>query len=332
MSRPVITDARDLSQRLGALKGSPGVTLTTGQVTAVDGSGNVTLNIAGAALTGLQLPGVPLAVNDNVLVLQQSGTYFIVALLAGAGRPISGAVASVPSSSSTIIVTTAVGSLEMGWSAAYSPTVGDAVWIAWLGSTPIVMGKQGKTGTPPAPTPPAPPPKPPPPPPPKITTGTSTFVASSSGTRRGSEWLSDGISNGNVMQGSYGSYGANYGAWFYSGRPHSTLAGATVTGARIYLARTNGGTYAAQTIHLSRVSNNTRPSGGLSFDSGHATNAISLAVGQKGWYTLPVSIAQALVTSGGSIGVTSSDPYVRLWGVKNSGSAGALRISWKRSS
>lgn len=332
MSRPVIRDMGNAGQWLKSLSAQPGVTLTTGQVVAIDASGNVTVNVGGTPLVGLQLPGIPLATNDNVLILQQSGTDFIVALLAGASRPITGTVASVPSSSSTIVVSTTIGSIACGWASSYTPTIADAVWISWLGSTPVVLGKQGETGTPPAPPPPAPPPTPAPPPPPRIVTGTSTFAATSSGTYRSGEWSSDSITNGNVMQGSYGGYGANSGAWFYSGHPHSTLAGVTVTGARIYLSRTSGGTYAAQTVHLSRVANNTQPAGALTFDSAHATDAISLAVGQKGWYTLPVSIAQALVDSGGSIGVTTADPYVRLWGVKNSGSAGALAISWKRSS
>lgn len=329
MSRPVITDSRDLSQRLAALA-QPGVILTTGQVVAVDGSGNVTVNVAGAQLGGLLLPGTPLAVNDNVLILQQSGLYAIVCLLASVTQPSVGVVASVPSSSSVIIVTANGGALSCGWVAAYTPVVADAVWIAWLGSTPIVVGKQGKTGTPPPPQIAAPPPPtPPPPPPPKISTGTSTFRATSNGTYRGG-WLDDSITNGNVMQGDYGS-GANDGAWFYSGQIHSSLAGATVTGARIWLGRDYGGTYATQTVHLSRVTNNTRPSGALSFDSGHATDSISLAVGQSGWFTLPTVIAQSLVDSSGSLGVTSSNPYVRLFGLKQSGGAGAVQITWRRS-
>lgn len=328
MSLARVTDSGSLAQQVARRAGQQGALLKTGLVTGVDTSGNVTVNIDGSPVTGLSLCGVPLQPGDAVKVIRQGGTYWVAGLVVAQDRPTVGTVASVPASSSTIVVATTLGALSCGWAAAYTPTVGDVVWIAWLGSTPVVVGKQGVTGAPPAPAL-TPAPSPAPPPPPAVTTGTTYFPCVGSGTYR-SGWLSNSISDGNVMQGDYG-YGPNDGAWFTGGRPHSSLAGATVTDCKIWLRRDYGGTYAAQTIHLIRVANNYQPGGALSFDSGHATDSIALAVGQSGWFDVPNSIAQALVDSGGSLGVTSADPYVRLYGRPNDTRAGQLRISWRRS-
>jgi len=133
------------------------------------------------------------------------------------------------------------------------------------------------------------------------------------------------------MAGDYG-FGLNDGAWFYNGRIRSSLAGVIVTAARIWLSRTGGGTSAAQTVHLFRVTNDKQPGGDVTFD-GATTHDVSLAVGQSGWFALPVAFAQTLVDSGGSIGIKApSGPYVRLLGLKNSGQAATLQITWRRSS
>ena len=330
MTLPRVTDSGSLAQQVAAgLAKSAGQSarLRAGKVITVDATGNVTVNVDGVNLTALSLPGVPLQPGDLVKVLQQGGTFQVICLVFTHTLPVSGTVASVPAGASTITVTTSIGSVACQWLASYTPTVGDTVMIAWLGSTPLALGKLGAT---PAPAPPPPPPSQPAPPPSTSSTGTTSFAAVSSGTYR-SGWLDNSITNGNVMQGDYG-YGPNDGAWFTGGKPHSTLAGATVTDCKIWLKRDYGGSYAAQTVHLERVANNTRPSGALSFDSAHATDSIALAVGQYGWFDVPNSIAQALVDSGGSLGVTSADPYVRLFGTQNDSRAGLLRISWRRTS
>ena len=331
MTLPRVTDSGSLPQQIAAGLGKAAgrsARLRTGRVVTVDTAGNVTVNVDGVDLTALSLPGTPLQPGDLVRVLQQGGTYQVLCLVFSQTLPTSGTVASVPAGSPTITVSTTIGSIGCQWLASYTPTVGDTVMIAWLGSTPLALGKLGATAPPP-PTPPPPPPTPAPPPS-TTSTGVTSFAAVSSGTYR-SGWLDNSITNGNVMQGDYG-YGPNDGAWFTGGKPHSTLAGATVTDCKIWLKRDYGGSYAAQTVHLERVSNNTRPSGALSFDSGHATDSIALAVGQYGWFDVPNSIAQALVDSGGSLGVTSADPYVRLFGTANDSRAGLLRITWKRTS
>lgn len=305
-------------------------TVLIGTVYSVDTAGNVIVLVGGMQQVAFLIVYVPLQQGDNVLVLRQDGHLFIVGPLSGLGLPITGTVTAVPADSDTITVTTSIGDVDCVFPDAYAPTAADAVVLWWAGTTPVAM-KQGVTGTP-APKPKPPPPIPVPGPPSKPKSGTTTFQASSNGTfRAGQGWQDDAVTNGNVMAGEFGGFGLNDGAWFYNGRIHSSLAGCTVTKAQIFLGRASGGAFAAQTVHLYRVSNNTRPSGDLTFD-GSNTHDVSLAVNKSGWFTLPNSMVQAVVDSGGSIGIEApSGPYVRMWGLKQSGQAGALKITWRKS-
>lgn len=321
-----VINPRSLAQQVAARTSNSSAQMLTGQITNIDPTGVVTVNIGGISQVALPVCEVPLQVGDLVRVYRQDSYYQVLGLVQNETPPTVGVVGTLPASGSTIPVTTSWGVLNVGWIGSYTPTAGDTVTLLWLGSTAVVLGIAGFI-TAPAPVPP-PVPSPVPSPPPVTTTGTNNFAASDSGTYRAG-WLDNSISLGNVMQGDYG-YGPNEGAWFYAGRIHSTLAGVTVTSARIWLGRASGGVYAAQTVNLSRISNNTRPAGAPAYDSGHATSSISLAVGQTGWFPLPTTIAQALVDSGGSLGVTSSNPYVRLYGLTNSGAAGQLSMSWRR--
>jgi len=185
-----------------------------------------------------------------------------------------------------------------------------------------VLGELSTSPT--SPTLPAPAPPPPPPP---ATAGVNTFPALSVGTYR-SGWRTD--DNGDVIQGTApGFSGLNEGAWFYHGQIRNTLGGATVTGAEIFLGRTSGGVFAAQACHMYRVTNDSRPGGALTFGSG--PHDASLPVNTSGWFTFSTSIAQELVDSGGSVGIKApSGPYMRMFGLSKSGSAGALRIYWRR--
>lgn len=329
MTRPM-RDSRSQAQQARRHVKSP-AQLLPGFISSDDGAGNLTVNIGGIDQAGISLCNEALKVGDNVEVLRQSDFYYVIGLVNATVRPSAGIVAATPTDSAVVSVTTEVGDIDCGWCDGYSPTAADPVWIVWLGSTPVVLGKQGTTGTPPTPSP-SPTPPPPTPPPPKITTGTASFAATDCGTfRAGSGWLADSISAGNVMAGEFGSFGLNDGAWFYAGRVRATLAGATVTAAQIYLGRSQGGVYAAQTVHLYRVTNDRQPGGDLTFDATH-THDVALAVGQKGWFAIPNSFAQALVDSGGSIGIKApAGPYVRMFGLAQSGGAGQLKISWRRS-
>lgn len=325
MSVP-IRDSGSLAQQVAARTGRQWATATTGTVTGKDDTGSVSVNVGGLVRTGV-LTVAPVSVGDTVLVLSDAGRSYIAGVVSSVSTSSVGTVVAVPTDSYLLPVSTDTGTVSAQFVAAYTPTVGDTVFLAWLDGSAVIIGAQGKTGTPPPPAEPPPPPPPVPSPPPTAPrTGTTRFTPSGDGTYRDGSWLSASITGGNVMQGAYGSYGTNQGAWFYGGRIHSTLHGSTVTSARIYLLRENGGTYAAQAAHLQRVSDDSRPSGALSFAA--ETHDVSLAVGDQGWYPLPTAFAQALVDSGGSIGV-KSDPYVRLAGLANSANAALVEISWR---
>jgi hypothetical protein len=143
---------------------------------------------------------------------------------------------------------------------------------------------------------------------------------------RGS-WRTD---NDDVYQGQYGGWGLHTGCAFYGSLPRS-LAGATVTGARVHMRRGTGGTYAAQTTTLHRIAEATRPAGAPTVVDAMAGPA--LAVGAETVFGLPAAWAQAIVdgAAGGlSIYVVTSTPYVRTLGRGSWGPAWTLVIDWRR--
>ena len=297
-------------------------TVVSGAVT----TGTLTVNVGGIDYTDLLIAdaGCSLDAGDSVVLLRQ-GDWMVVVGAVTPWLPPHGTVTAVGATTVTVTVP-GHGSVTLPFLVSYAtPTIGDVVSIAWYGTARrgVVMGELSTS--PAAAEEPAPKPTPPLPQP---RTGTTTFPARSVGTYRSGQWRTD--ANGDVIQGTAPGYpGANEGAWFYHGAIKQTLAGATVTSARIYLGRTSGGVYAAQACHLQRVTNNVRPSGALTFSG--SVDDVSLAVGQTGWFTISTAIVQALVTSGGSIGIRApSGPYMRMFGLSKSSSAGALRISWKR--
>lgn len=310
----------DLARQIAGSGGSD-VQVLFGVVTDVSSlTGAVSVSIGGTtAKNVLSVTGYIPNRGDPVAVLR-TGQQLL--LLGGTGFPLPpvGVVTTVPVGSPTITVTAAGTAYPVRFLSTYTPVAADQVYIHWPGTdaSGLVLGKVGTTAAPPAPTAP-------PPPPGAGSTGTTTFAATGVGTYR-SGWRTD--DNGDVIQGVAPGYaGNNEGAWFYSGHVRGTLAGATVTGAEIWLGRTSGGVFGSQTANLYRVTNDTRPTGALTFSGG--STGVGLAVGQSGWVSLPTSLAQSLVDSGGSIGIKGS-PYMRLYGLSQSGSAGALRISWRR--
>ncbi|MCW2496053.1 hypothetical protein [Jatrophihabitans sp.] len=324
----LVTDPGSLVQQIAARTSKHTIAVTQiGQITDIT-AGVITVNIGGAVQTAV-LTLAPVDVGDNVLVLQQNtqdgSLLYVLGPLATLTPPLQGTVDTLPTDSYTIPVVTDAGTVNAWWSADYTPTEGDAVILTWLGSQPFVLGAQGILGTPPAPTPKLPPNTPPPPTPDPIA-GTTTFPASDCGTWQGG-WRTD--VNGNVIQGPQpdDTSRVDVGAWFYSGRVASTLEGATVVGAQIWLGRVGGGDDGAQTVTLYRTTDDVVPAGNVTFTATEAT--ASLAVGDSGWYPLPPEFVQELVDSGGSIGVqAAAGPYVRLEGLNQSGNAGALRITW----
>lgn len=325
MTGPVL-DPAALDQVLDARLPRNTPTFVMGQVTAIDSSGAVTVNLGGVDRAATRTLDVPLTVGDNVFCVRQRSQLTVLGPVDAYTRPITGTVASTPANSYTIVVTTAIGAVSAQFPASYTPTVGDSVLIVWAGSVPIVLGKWGKIGTPGSA--PAAPGRPstPAPPSPIPTAGTKTFHAVASGTRRGGVWRAD--TAGNVIQGTAPSGGsANTGAWFYGGQPRATLAGATVTAAWVWLQRVEGGTAGPLTVHLYRVTDDRRPAGDPTFTT--TTNDVPLDIGQSGWWPIDTSFGQALVNSGGSVGVQGT-PYVRLAGLGNTGAAGALRLQWRK--
>ncbi|SOD72715.1 hypothetical protein SAMN05892883_2065 [Jatrophihabitans sp. GAS493] len=328
MSSPRVVDPSSLGQVVAGQKYVQPTDVTVGLV-ILDSSGNPQLSVGGVTQAGVKwLCASPVNTGDRILVLLQAGQCYAVGPVFNASPlppAVGGTVLTVPTDSVTIIIDTIAGNIEARFIDGYTPLAGDPVILIWTGSQPVAV-PQGVTGTPSTPTP-TPVPVPKPPPKPATHTGTTTFVAASAASYRvGDGWRDD--ANGDVIQGTApGVSGANSGAWFYGGRPKATLAGATVRSAQIYLGRTSGGTSASQNLNLQRVTNNSRPAGALTFAGSVST--IGLAVGQKGWFTIPAALAQALVTSGGSLGITGS-PYMRLFGLTKSGQAGALKLTWSR--
>lgn len=324
-----VTDPGSIAQQIAArvMPSTVMASVAVGQVVAVS-DGGATINLGGVNIVpALMLSPIPANVGDNILVLMQAGFVYGLGPVGADAMPYTGTVTSVPAGSSLIVVSTSVGSLSCMFPSSYAPAVNDAVYLTWAGSQPIVLGKQGGTPAAAGVVYPVPTPKPPP----TVVKGTSTFQARDAATYNPDDggWRND--DNGDVIQGEWDGYGLNNGAWFYHGQVRSSLAGATVTGASIWLGRGSGGWYQAETCNLYRVANDSRPGGNVTFDTGHAFSA-ALSVGQSGWFPVPVSVAQALVTDGGSIGceAPSGSPYMRMYGLSSSGSAGSLRISWQK--
>lgn len=298
-----------------------GVQLLQGIVTGVSSvSGYITVSVGGNAIPNvLTLTGYSPNLGDPVALLR-AGPFLLCLGGTGAPLPPKGTVTTVPVGSPTIEVTAAGQTHDLPFLSTYTPTVSDQVYLLWPGTAAagLVLGEVGTTPAPPPPTAP-------PPPPGGGSTGKTLFVATGVGTYR-SGWRSD--DNGDVIQGTAPTFaGANEGAWFYSGHIRGTLAGATVTAAEIWLGRAEAGVYASQTANLQRVTSDTKPGGALTFTG--SASGVGLAAGQTGWFSIPTSLAQSLVDSGGSIGIKGA-PYMRMYGLSKSGSAGALRISWRR--
>ena len=329
VTRPV-TRVDSFEQQITALTAPAPPRFPVGQIVAIDPTGAVTVNLGGYNWPATRIVDTPLSVGDNVLLLREGRALTILGPIAPTARPVTGTVASVPSNSWTLLVTTSIGTISAYYPSSYgSPAAGDQVLLIWQGSVAIAV-KQGSNGTP-GPLPVNPPPSTPLPPPTAPNTGTQVFQAVASGTYSSNNGWQAG-SGGHVIAGP--DTVANLldiysGAWFLGRRIPNTLHGATVEQAWIYLGRDSGGSDSPQTVHLYRVNDVRRPAGALDFTA--TTVDVVLEFGQRGWFELPASFAQELVDSGGSVGVQApSGPYVVLWGLAQSGMAGAIKIAWRK--
>jgi len=184
---------------------------------------------------------------------------------------------------------------------------GDVLIVERIGSQWFAIGRAWAAA--PAATNPQPPPEP------KPTVTTGSLVVSPVETRsyRASYgWRTD---NTDMYQGQYGGWGNHTGCAFYGSKPRS-LAGATVTDARIRVRRLTAGTYAAQATTMRLVTQS------------------SLAVGAtNNSFDVPSSWVQAMVdgTAGGlAIYDADGSPYVRLAGRGSWSPAWTLTITWRR--
>lgn len=140
----------------------------------------------------------------------------------------------------------------------------------------------------------------------------------------GSGWRLD---TSDTLQGTAAG-GTHQGAAFYGLMPRS-LAGATVTDARVQLLRLAGGAVGFQATTLRLVTESTRPAVAPTLFAGEWAGP-SWAVGQTGSFPVPASWAQAMVDgAAGGLAITGA-AYVRLAGRATWAPAWSLSIDWRR--
>lgn len=167
----------------------------------------------------------------------------------------------------------------------------------------------------------------PPAPDPVITTGYMTVPPVETRTYQNSSWRTD---NDNVYQGEYGGTGLRTGCVFYGSQPRS-LAGATVTAARIQVRREAGGAFAAQTATMRLMTQSTRPGGAPTLTS--STTGPSLATNTSTVFTVPTAWAQSIVdgTAGGlAFYDGDGNPYMVFAGRSRWSPAFTMTIDWRR--
>lgn len=294
--------------------------LEVGLVTAAPSGGRVMVNSSGATENVSLAQYLDVTVADRVLIAREGAAAWVVAKVGGRSLPPKGTVTSAPPGSQ-ITVSAAGVSYTLPFLGSYTPVVNDSVAIMWgaSGEGGVVLGKCGTIAAPAAPAAPSTPP----PPPPMASSGTARISATDSCQYRGGQWGAAG--DRNVYQGNWG-WGDNTGAWFYGNTPHDTLAGRTITGLRVRVSRRSGGVYGAQAAHLYRHTSTSRPGGDVSRVDGPTD--VSIGIGESAWVNLPAAWGQAIVDSGGGIGVAGS-PYVVLNGIDADPESGLLELDWR---
>jgi hypothetical protein len=163
---------------------------------------------------------------------------------------------------------------------------------------------------------------------PVIRSGSSAFGPVETRSYRGS-WRTD---NDHVYQGQYGGQGNHTGCAFYGNGPRS-LAGATVTSARVVVHRRSaGGITAPQTSTMWLVTQKTRPGGAPTLTSSTTGPTLGWGATNSG-FAVPVSWAQAMVNgTAGGLGffVSGGSPYMIFSGRSEFGPAFTLTINWSR--
>jgi len=199
---------------------------------------------------------------------------------------------------------------------------GDVVLISRQGPVWWVVGRAYTAApAPPEATDPSPPPQP------ATVEGVLVCQAVSTGSYRGGKWRTD---TDDVLQGVYAGYPTNTGAAFYGDKPRS-LAGATVTSARLTCHRIRGGGFAPVAATLRLVTQSVRPAGAPTLTS--STTVPSLAVGTStSTFAVPTAWVQDIVDgTAGGLGVSAATtPYIRFRGRSTAAAAFTLAIGWSR--
>lgn len=163
---------------------------------------------------------------------------------------------------------------------------------------------------------------------PSVVTGDLTIVAESTGTYRGGAWNTRG---GLVRQGNRGGAGNAVGAVFYGTKARS-LAGSTVTGARLESIHLLDGPAAGTASTMRLITETSRPAGTPTLTSSTAGPGIvpgELPIS----FTIPTAWAQAMVDgTAGGIGfyVAGGTPYLHYAGLETRPSSFTLVIDWSR--
>ncbi len=304
--------------RIVAQSGVP-VSVVAGQVVAT-ASGGLAVNLAGATPT-VQWPGgyIPQA-GDPVRVLLIGDTAVVLGPITATERPLIGTVSGAAAGGYVPVSTTA-GTLQCRY-AGTAPATSTVVFLDWQATTPRILSPGAVAATsadvvvPNAPAPP----------PPSPSSGTLTVPALDSATWNAtySSWSS--YYGTKVLQGSWSS-DALRGAWFYGSAP-SRIAGKTITAARLRLgARLHVGSYSSTLdLQLYRHTSGTRPTGDVTRVAG--PSAVTIAVdAAAGDVAIPTAWAQAIVDSGGGIGL-SGGSYGGVYGVGDDPASGQLSLDW----
>ena len=282
--------------------------------------------VGGAELLPLSIDAWSVGVGDTVIIARSPlAGGLIIGAVAAASRRLPGEGTVTAASGGNVTVAVGTASYTGRFLTSYVPTIGDKVNMKWDADAGLVI--LGDYGTVAPPVPPPPPPLPPvqaPAAPPPPATGTARFPAVDSVSWRGGKWRTD---SNVVAQSDWGGWGDNNGAWFYGSGPTDQLAGATITRCQIRIHRQPGGVWGGQTVHLYRHTDRNRPGGDVSRVQGPWD--ASVAIDEAIWVDLPADAGQAIVDSGGGVGITGA-PYVVLYPAGSDPESGLLSMDWRR--
>lgn len=283
------------------------------------------VTVQGSRIGVLWADGLCVTKGDSVLLAfmqeaQDQTTVVALCKVNSAPRPCTGVVKKFSADTSIVTLKTTSGDIEAIFAGGV-PSQGTSVVILWGGQRPVAfatreMPSVKRDAVPQISSPPGGP-----------TTGTLNVAAAWSGSWDiGRRTWDSAVTN--PSQGFWASYGPFMGAWFY-GNAFAALAGTRVTGCRIRLgARQRQGEHGSPVDFLIQRHGDAWRAGPPSLSGDVATITVGPnALAQ--WHELPVSIGQALATSGGGIALVGPD-YAGVDGVSVDAASGQIQIDWRR--